>query len=65
MVKEWLGIASINTNDKYEDISISSWWNSMSSSNTPNRKAMGPSTCSVVGHWFSARVNHLSYVMLG
>jgi hypothetical protein len=36
MIKERLGIESIDTNNWLEEIAIDIWWASMSSNNTPN-----------------------------
>jgi hypothetical protein len=44
MLKHWLGIESIDTTTWTEDLSIDSWWENMSSTNTPNGKAMASLT---------------------
>jgi hypothetical protein len=44
MVKDWLGIASIVTTEWMDDIALQSWWENMSATNVPNRKAMASLT---------------------
>jgi hypothetical protein len=44
MVKEWLGISSIRTQDWAADFSIKHWWTTMACKANPNRKAMASLT---------------------
>jgi hypothetical protein len=44
MIKGWIGIESIDINSWMSDLSIQAWWASMSTHNSPNRKAMASIT---------------------
>jgi hypothetical protein len=44
MVKVWLGTDSFDTNGWTDDIALQSWWENMSSTNVPNRKALASLT---------------------
>jgi hypothetical protein len=40
MVKTWIGISSIKTNEWTVDLSLKCWWTMMTSAANPNCKAM-------------------------
>jgi hypothetical protein len=44
MIKRWIGNEPIDTNSWTPDLSIHAWWASMSTYNSPNRKAMASIT---------------------
>jgi hypothetical protein len=44
MVKSWLGISSIKTNEWTSNRSIEEWWSGMACKASPNRKAMATLT---------------------
>ena len=44
MVKGWIGVASIQTNEWSAELSINEWWIMMSCKKSPNRKLMASLT---------------------
>jgi hypothetical protein len=44
MIKEWIDINYFDTKDWLAEINIDTWWDNMSSKNTPNRKTMATLT---------------------
>jgi hypothetical protein len=49
MVKTWIGISSIKTNEWTVDLSLKSWWTMMTSAANPKCKAMKSTQCLCLG----------------
>jgi hypothetical protein len=44
MIRYWLGLTSVRTNEWTNDLSLKSWWSRMSIKDTNNRKTMSSIT---------------------